>query len=118
METFSSLLALCVENSPVTGEFPAQMPMTRSFDIFFDPPLNIRLSKQSWGLLFETTSRPIWRHCNDDKVAKEQSHLGTYTIILKQINFCLYIKCKNIGIISLHVRQLIVIIVVQLSGSI
>ena len=36
METFSALLALCAENSPVTGEFPSQRPVTRSFDIFFD----------------------------------------------------------------------------------
>ena len=35
METFSALLALCVGNSPVTGEFPSQMPVTRSFDVLF-----------------------------------------------------------------------------------
>ena len=62
METFSELLALCVGNSPVTGEFPAQRPVTRSFDIFFDLPLNKRLSKHSWGWRFETPSRPLWRH--------------------------------------------------------
>ena len=33
METFSALLALCVGNSPVTGEFPAQRPVTR--DLMF-----------------------------------------------------------------------------------
>ena len=36
METFSALLAICAGNSPVPGEFPAQKPMTRSFDVFFD----------------------------------------------------------------------------------
>ena len=36
MEAFSALLAICVGNSPVTGEFPAQMPVTRSFNVFFD----------------------------------------------------------------------------------
>ena len=51
-------------NSPVTGEFPAQRPVTRSFDIFFDLPLNKRLSKQSWGWWFETPSRSLWRHCS------------------------------------------------------
>ena len=35
METFSALLALCVGNSPITGEFPTQRPVTRSFDVFF-----------------------------------------------------------------------------------
>ena len=35
METFSALLAICAGNSPVTGEFPTQKPVTRSFDVFF-----------------------------------------------------------------------------------
>ena len=36
METFSALLAICAGNSPVPGEFLAQRPVTRSFDVFFD----------------------------------------------------------------------------------
>ena len=46
METYSALLALCVGNSPATGEFPAQRPVTRSFDVFFDLRLIKRFSKQ------------------------------------------------------------------------
>ena len=49
MEAFATLLAICVGNSPVTGEFPTKKPVTRSFDVFFDLRLNKRLSKQSWG---------------------------------------------------------------------
>ena len=64
METFSALLAPCVWNSPVTGEFPSQRPVTRSFDVFFYLCLNKRLSKQSWGRWFETLPCPLWRHCN------------------------------------------------------
>ena len=64
METFSSLLAICAGNSPVPGEFPAQRPVMRSFDVFFDLRLNKRLSKQSWGWWFETPSCPLWHHCN------------------------------------------------------
>ena len=48
METFSALLALCVGNSPVTGEtgeFPPQRQLTQGFDAFFDLRLNKRLSK-------------------------------------------------------------------------
>ena len=56
METFSALLAICAGNSPVTGEFPAQRPVTQSFDGFFDLHLNKRLSQQSWGWWFETLS--------------------------------------------------------------
>ena len=64
METFFALLALCAEKSPVTGGFPSQRPVTRSFDVFFDLRLNKRLSKQSWGWCFETPSCSLWRHCN------------------------------------------------------
>ena len=64
METFSALLAICAGNAPVTGELPTQRAVTRSFDVFFDLRPNERLSKQSWGWWFETSSRPLWRHCN------------------------------------------------------
>ena len=47
METFCTLLALCAGNSPVTGEFPAQRPVTRSFDVYFDLRLKKWFSKQS-----------------------------------------------------------------------
>ena len=40
MEIFSALLAFCARKSPVTGEFPAQRPVTRSFNVFFDLCLN------------------------------------------------------------------------------
>ena len=64
METFTALLAICAESSPVMGEFPSQRPVTQSFDVFFDLRLNKRLNKQSWGWWFETPSRLLWRHCN------------------------------------------------------
>ena len=67
METFSALLALCERNSPVTGEFPSQRPVTRSFDVFFDLRLDKRLSKPSRRRWFETQSRWLRRHCNDIK---------------------------------------------------
>ena len=59
---------------PVTGPLygestchmwiPAQRPVTRSCDVFFDLRPNKRLSKQWWGWWFETSSRPLWRDCN------------------------------------------------------
>ena len=62
METFSSLLALCVGNSPVTGEFPSQRPVTLSFGVFCDLRLIYkRLNKYSWGWWFETPSCPLLR---------------------------------------------------------
>ena len=65
METFSALMAICAGNSPVTGEFPAQRLVTRSFDVFFELGLNERLSKQSWGWWFETPSHPWWCHSDE-----------------------------------------------------
>ena len=64
IETFSALLALCADNSLVTGEFPSQRPVTRGFDVFFDLRLNKRLNKQSRRQWFETPSPSLWRHCN------------------------------------------------------
>ena len=44
---------------------PPQMPVTRSFDVFFDLRLNKRLSNQSRCRWFETPLCSLWRHCND-----------------------------------------------------
>ena len=74
MATFSALLAICAGNSPVPGEFPAQRPVTRSFDLFCDLRLNKRLRKQSWGWWFETPSPPLWRHCNERTGAWNELH--------------------------------------------
>ena len=98
METFSASLAIWAGNSPVPGEFSAQGPVTRSFDVFFDLRLNKRLSKQSWGWWFETLSRPLWRHCNaTDKITGKHR-----------------LKCPSIGhvivaIISMGTIQLLYI---------
>ena len=67
METFAALLALCAGNSPVTVEFPAQRPVTQSFDVFFDLCMNKRLSKQTWG----------WHHAHYD-----------VTVIMIRTQFC------------------------------
>ena len=76
METFSSLLAPCEGNSPVVGEFPAQRPVTRSFDVFFD-----RRQSNGWvntrGCWFETLSRPLWRHCK-----------ATGNLFTRQVELC------------------------------
>ena len=60
-------------NSPATGEFPSQRPVTQSFDVFFDLCLYKRLSKQFWGWWFETPSRSLWRQCDGDRISS--SHL-------------------------------------------
>ena len=78
METYSALLAFCVGNSPVIGEFSAQRPVTRSFDVFFDQHQNKWLSKQSWGWWFKTPSCPSWRHYNG-----HTSHIASQCISCK-----------------------------------
>ena len=90
METFSALLAICA----VPGEFPAQRPVARSFDVFFDLRLNKQLSKQSWGGWFETLSCPLWRHCYDVvcDVRRHHNHvtvIHTCTNLLHNINCCI-----------------------------
>ena len=64
METFSALLSLSEGNSPATGEFPSQSPVTQSFDVFYDLHLNKRLSKRSRRRWSETPSCSLWCHCN------------------------------------------------------
>ena len=54
----------------VPGDFPAQRPVTRSFDVFFVLRLNKRLNKQSWDWWLETLSRPLWRHRNVHRVSR------------------------------------------------
>ena len=84
IETFSALLAICTGNLPVTVEFPAHRPVTRSFDVFFDLHLNKQLSKQWWGWWFETSSRPLWRHCSDMKIIQRiylvQNHKHSWDV--------------------------------------
>ena len=87
IETFSALLAIWAGNSPVPGEFPAQRPVTRSFDVFFDLRLNKRLSKQSWGWWFETLPRPLWRHSN--------VQMNMYISIQNSLKFVFHASIKN-----------------------
>ena len=57
-------LALFAGNSPVTGEFSSQRPVTRSFDVFLDLRVTIQSSKQSKRRIFKAPSHPLFRHHN------------------------------------------------------
>ena len=65
METFSVLLALCVGNSPVKGEFPPQRPVMESFDVFFD-------------------LCSLWRHC-DVQMMSYTCHCNATSIMMSEI---------------------------------
>ena len=100
METFSALQDICRGNSPVTDEFPARRPVTRSFNVFFYLRPNKRLSKQWWGWWFETPSRPIWCHCNGSRALNKwkpgynDTHFADYIFIFIFLhkNCCIFIQ--------------------------
>ena len=101
-------------------EFPAQRPVTLSFDVFFDLRLNKRLSEQPWGWWFETLSWSLWRHRNAHTVAHSNS-LSTRVIwwsMLRDVMtwarhgwrecdvtvMCGVFNCGLVAIISRHVN--------------
>ena len=72
METFSVLLVICAENSLVTGEFHAQRPVTRSFNVFFDLHLHeFRVNNREAGDL-----RRYRAHC--DVTVIPNRNINTY----------------------------------------
>ena len=103
METFSALLALCAGNSPVTGEFPSQRPVTRSFDAFFDLRLNKRLSKQSRGWWFEMPSCSLWRHCIEERL--EMLTFETRGIVRSCDKMCVRLVNKVPRVIGILLHQ-------------
>ena len=66
---------LCGESTG-SGEFPAQRPVTRSFDAYFDLRLNKRLSKQPPGWWLETPLWSLWRQCNGQRQMAFQRFKG------------------------------------------
>ena len=88
------------------GEFPAQRPVTRSFDVFFDLRPNKRLSKQPRGWWFKTPSWSLWRHCNEENHSRcklSQSLRDPYLRTQFQLIFelILLVSTKGNGIKSL-----------------
>ena len=69
------------------GEFPAQRPVTRSFDVFFDLRPNKRLSKQPWGWWFETPSWSLWCQCNVNDYFWQFPGAGSAENFVKMVKF-------------------------------
>ena len=92
METFSALLTIYAGNSPV--------PVTRSFDVFFDLRLNKRLCKQSRRWWFETPSSLLWRHCNDNSPRVGSLQLRSVISQLREIQMLQ----KHLFIIFNHIH--------------
>ena len=95
METFSALLALCAGNSPVLGEFPAQRPVTLSFDVSFDLRVSKRLSKHSWGWWSGTQSSSLWRHCNKFPIGQSEEQSETNRRTTLSMTVSCYINWKS-----------------------
>ena len=81
---------LCEGNSPVTGEFPAQWPVTRSFDVFCD----LRLNKRGKCFHLMTPSWPATglfiRHLvtTSNKENNKASHYGSCVWIPSKSQQC------------------------------
>ena len=84
----SALLAICA------GTGLRWIPRTKASDVelwsFFDLRLNTRLSKQSWRWWFQTLSRPLWRHCND-----EANALATNGFLSQKVSYANFILTKQ-----------------------
>ena len=79
METFSALLALCAGNSPVTGEFYSQRPVTGSFDVFF---IFARIS----GWVNNDEAGDVRRHrANYDVTVMNKAHVQHFAVINIQV---------------------------------
>ena len=89
METFYALLVICVGNSPVTGEFPTQRPVTRSFDVFFDLSLN-----KGWVNNGEASDlRRRRAHYDVNVMCRELRRHGAHVMSLQchKMSFVLYV---------------------------
>ena len=67
---------------PRNCEFPAQRPVTWSFDVFFDLRPNKRLSKQPWGWWFETRRQ----HGHYDVIVMEISISGYQSLYMPRLH--------------------------------
>ena len=70
VETFSALLALYEGNPSVTGGFPSQRQLPRSFDVFFDLCLN----KKSWA-----NNRDV------GDLRRHRAHYGVAVMVVKHL---------------------------------
>ena len=84
-----------IHRSPVTGEFPTQRLVTRSFDVYFDLRPNEWLSKQSWAWWFETLSCSLWRHRN---AVRDSTNMQIYIYTIHAIWYTwTFIRQTEIG---------------------
>ena len=91
---------------PLCGEFTSHWwillrPVTRSFDFSLIRAW-INLSKQSWGWWFETPSRSLWRHCNDQMMPRHICSMRKSDYI--GMIFTRFVFITNTKLSNLHYR--------------
>ena len=115
VKTFSALLAFCAGISPVSGEFPTQRPVTRSFDVILDLCLNngwvnnreagdLRRHRTHYdvvGMYYLFKSRRCNYSYPNDGLTKQQLKSGHGWVIISHAKqwICLFIHvliCVNI----------------------
>ena len=110
---------LCGEFIVQNGEFPAQRPLTRSFDVVSDLRLYKRLSKQWWGWWFETPWRPLWGHCNVMLKTGKNSHPQLATISKKYPGFLFVIdRISLVFLISSYAELVLGVVMWILYGTV
>ena len=86
IKTFSTLLAFCVGNAPVTGEFRPQRPVTRRFHVFLDMRLNQQWVKNGPWISSSCKTSTIAPYAFSVKAANVMNLLGTLGISKLQHN--------------------------------
>ena len=79
------------------GEFTAQRPVTRGFDVFFDMRPNKRLRKQPWGWWLETPFWSLWRQCNAIDTYSANHNLGDVFIGCTWYNTFCWFVLRSVG---------------------
>ena len=112
METFSALLTICAGNSPVTGEFLSQRPVTRIFGVFLWSAPEQRLEKTIempviWDVIAHNDvivmyciNRSLYSQNNPSFSSGQSSK-----IFLLQFDYHKKITLHHISISQLHVER-------------
>ena len=92
------IFRVCEGNPPISGDLRSHRPATHGFRVFFDLPLNKRLSKHSWCWWFETPASSLWRYCNDNDVNMAKSiRVAKFLLWIRQ-----YVSTANLPDALMH----------------
>ena len=99
METFSELLAICAGNSPVSGEFPAQKPVTQKNRMVYK---NRKITtKRNVHKFFGV----LYKYCTHEDLCARSRYLGHGQIITSHgiCGVSLLLTALDTGNTSLHI---------------